>query len=403
MRTRLLFLVLLLLLAVTIAASAKEAQGTTKSTKKSTSPKAASDASAGSKKASEKDQETSEKVKADPKKAEKPAKKETSAEPKVTATAKTEKVQTPVKDATKKAEEAAAVPKVAAQAAPEVTPATEEAAHEEPVPAVVIDVTPPAPTENATAGSGTVEVVLSKGEEIVELNADNFDFVVLDPEKSVLVDFYAPWCGHCKDLDPILEALAKRFRNREDVVLAKLDATLYPDLVAKYEVEGYPSLKLFTRDDKTGELEYRRHRNEFGILQFIEGDGHDDGSRAVHLHAALWRPVVVDTQKAVLVQFYYPWSKIPDNVYEEVVSHFKSDTGVVIAKLDCSVAKYRKIAEDLGIGKFPALAMFSQDDRSGRLQLSRDFTVERLVEFVRSRGASGERPKAELTQESDEL
>jgi protein disulfide-isomerase-like protein len=84
----------------------------------------------------------------------------------------------------------------------------------------------------------------------VELGAD-FDQVVFDKSKNVFVKFYAPWCGHCKSLAPDWEKLAKAFDNEPNVVIAKLDATKFPDASNKFGVGGYPTLIFFGADDKS--------------------------------------------------------------------------------------------------------------------------------------------------------
>ncbi|KAE8681442.1 hypothetical protein F3Y22_tig00111330pilonHSYRG00812 [Hibiscus syriacus] len=68
---------------------------------------------------------------------------------------------------------------------------------------------------------------------VVVLNADNFDEVVLDETKDVLVEFYAPWCGHCKILAPTYEEVATAFKMEDDVIIANLDADKYKDLEEK--------------------------------------------------------------------------------------------------------------------------------------------------------------------------
>jgi hypothetical protein len=55
--------------------------------------------------------------------------------------------------------------------------------------------------------------------------ASTFDEVVLDESKDVLVKFYAPWCGHCKELAPVYDELAEEFEGVESVVIAKVDST----------------------------------------------------------------------------------------------------------------------------------------------------------------------------------
>jgi len=72
-----------------------------------------------------------------------------------------------------------------------------------------------------------------------------------DKSKNVFVKVYAPWCGHCKSLAPDWEKLAKAFDNEPNVVIAKLDATKFPDTASRFGVSGYPTLLFFSAGDKT--------------------------------------------------------------------------------------------------------------------------------------------------------
>ncbi|GAB4818071.1 hypothetical protein N2152v2_005117 [Parachlorella kessleri] len=71
--------------------------------------------------------------------------------------------------------------------------------------------------------------------------------IVKDPTKDVLLEVYAPWCGHCKQLTPIYEKLAKRFSKVDSVVIAKMDGTEneHPDIQA----QGYPTLLFFPAEE----------------------------------------------------------------------------------------------------------------------------------------------------------
>ena len=59
----------------------------------------------------------------------------------------------------------------------------------------------------------------------VDLTSTNFQDNVLNPNKAALVEFFAPWCGHCKKLKPIYQQLAEVFEGDEDVVIGAVDAT----------------------------------------------------------------------------------------------------------------------------------------------------------------------------------
>ncbi|CAI9777545.1 unnamed protein product [Fraxinus pennsylvanica] len=71
---------------------------------------------------------------------------------------------------------------------------------------------------------------------------DSLQDMVFNSGKNVMLEFYAPWCGHCKQLAPILEEVAISFENDTDVMIAKLDATTNDVPVDTFDVQGYPTL-----------------------------------------------------------------------------------------------------------------------------------------------------------------
>ena len=92
--------------------------------------------------------------------------------------------------------------------------------------------------------AGNLEVYL-KSEPIPESNdepvkvvvAKNFDQIVNDETKDVLIEFYAPWCGHCKSLAPKYDELATKLAKEKDIVIAKMDATAN-DVPPQFAVQG---------------------------------------------------------------------------------------------------------------------------------------------------------------------
>jgi len=79
--------------------------------------------------------------------------------------------------------------------------------------------------------------------DVMEITADNFQAVVLENEKPVLIDFWAEWCGPCRMIAPVVEQIAKE--RSDSLVVGKLDVDQHGALAAKYGVQGIPFLALF--------------------------------------------------------------------------------------------------------------------------------------------------------------
>ena len=174
--------------------------------------------------------------------------------------------------------------------------------------------------ERSEGGSGKKEKGSAKGEKakksksnVIELTDVNFDALVLDSNDHWLVEFYAPWCGHCKKLAPEWEKAANRLAS-EGVKLGAVDATAHQQLAQKYGIKGFPTIKLFAAGPKGSPQDYQGPREADAIIDYalttLESSGapvqireivspamYEEacGGKSAKLCAVLFLPHILDT------------------------------------------------------------------------------------------------------------
>lgn len=106
----------------------------------------------------------------------------------------------------------------------------------------------------------------------------NFEEVAFNPSKNVFVEFYAPWCGHCKQLTPIWEKLGEKYKDSADIIVAKMDSTA--NEIEAVKVHSFPTLKFFPAGGERKVIDYNGERTLEGFTKFLESGGKDGGAPA---------------------------------------------------------------------------------------------------------------------------
>ena len=101
---------------------------------------------------------------------------------------------------------------------------------------------------------------------IVEINNTNFNSEVLESDQKVLVDFWAPWCGPCRMVSPIVDEIASESDNLK---VCKINIDEQPQLASQYGVMSIPTLMVFENGDVVEKAVGAR--NKAFILQMLEG------------------------------------------------------------------------------------------------------------------------------------
>eukprot|EP00916_Digyalum_oweni_P019664 GHVL01032815.1.p1 GENE.GHVL01032815.1~~GHVL01032815.1.p1 ORF type:complete len:413 (+),score=87.11 GHVL01032815.1:1377-2615(+) len=103
---------------------------------------------------------------------------------------------------------------------------------------------------NSSSSSGGGGGGGGSSSDVIILTDKNFDELVMNDIKNIwLLEFYAPWCGHCKQLAPTWEKVATKLKGK--VKVAKIDATVETAIAGKYSIKGFPTIKLYNSGKKT--------------------------------------------------------------------------------------------------------------------------------------------------------
>ncbi|NXD25526.1 PDIA3 isomerase, partial [Spelaeornis formosus] len=181
---------------------------------------------------------------------------------------------------------------------------------------------------------------------VLELTDENFESRVSDTGSAglMLVEFFAPWCGHCKRLAPEYEAAATRLKGI--VPLAKVDCTANTNTCNKYGVSGYPTLKIFRDGEEAGA--YDGPRTADGIVSHLKKQAGPASSEPIPesnegpvkvVVAENFDDIVNEEDKDVLIEFYAPWCGHCKNLepkYKELGEKLSKDPNIVIAKMDAT-------------------------------------------------------------------
>ncbi|KAJ9639034.1 hypothetical protein H2204_003942 [Knufia peltigerae] len=251
--------------------------------------------------------------------------------------------------------------------------------------------------------------LVATASDVINLIPSNFDSVVFESNKPALVEFFAPWCGHCKNLAPVYEELATAFAaSGNKVSIANVDADKHKDLGKRFGVQGFPTLKWFDGKPGSEPEDYNGGRDLESLTKFVtEKSGvKSKGPKKAPSHVEMLTDSSFKTEvggdKDVLVAFTAPWCghcKSLAPTWEKVASDFASEPNVLIAKVDAEAENSKATAQEQGVTGYPTIKFFPKGSTEPEAY-SGGRSEEALVDFVNSKAGTYRVPGGGLNSQA---
>ncbi|MFH4974113.1 hypothetical protein AB6A40_000822 [Gnathostoma spinigerum] len=209
-----------------------------------------------------------------------------------------------------------------------------------------------------------VSALYDSSDDVIDLTASNFHSRVINGDEIWVVEFYAPWCGHCKALAPEYKKAANALKGI--VKVGAVDMTQHQSVGQPYNVQGFPTIKIFG-GDKQKPSDFQGQRTAKAIVDAAMREaqntvtarlGEKKSKDVIELTDDNFEEQVLHSKDMWLVEFYAPWCghcKQLKPHWEKVATELNGK--VKVAALDATV--HRKMAEMFGIQGFPTIKFFS--------------------------------------------
>ncbi|XP_059081134.1 protein disulfide-isomerase A6 homolog [Tigriopus californicus] len=240
----------------------------------------------------------------------------------------------------------------------------------------------------------------SKSSGVVELTPNNFDNRVKDSDGVWVVEFYAPWCGHCKQLVPEYQKAAQALKGI--VGVGAVDCDQHKSLCGQYGVQGFPTIKVFGSNKKKPEA-YNGARTAQGIVQQAQktaesvvrermggksgksGSGGSGSKDAViELTESNFKKLVLDSDDMWLVEFFAPWCGHCKNLAPEWAKAATELKGKVkLGAVDATV--HGGLASQYGVQGYPTIKYFPSGPKSSPEEFDGGRTANDIVNWALDR------------------
>jgi len=224
-------------------------------------------------------------------------------------------------------------------------------------------------------------------EKVKVLVGKTYDSVVYDESKDVLVNFYAHWCHHCQQFEPIYKNLAEQISNN-NIILAKIDAS--QNEFDGVQINSYPTLKFFPAKAKGNPIQFEGNRDLPTVLEFIKKHTtfpwpsfEQNSNEPFELTMGNFDDIVYKSDKHVLVNFYITpcgYCKQMDQTYKEIIKEVK-ELGIelIVTRIEWMNNNIPR----LEVKAFPSVLLFLKDNKDHPIDYIGDRSLEDFMRFIK--------------------
>ncbi|OVA01123.1 Thioredoxin [Macleaya cordata] len=241
----------------------------------------------------------------------------------------------------------------------------------------------------------------------VELNSRNFDELVIKSKELWIVEFFAPWCGHCKKLAPEWKKAANNLKGK--VKLGHVDCDAEKSLMSRFNVQGFPTILVFGAD-KDSPVPYEGARVATAIESFAleqletnvsppevtELTGPDVmdekcGSAAICFVAFL--PDILDSKAEGRNRYLQQLLSVAEKFKRSPYRQVKLTLGVIFSSFNyvwTAAGKQPDLEKQVGVGGYGYPALVALNVKKGAYAPLRSaFELDQIIEFVKEAGRGG--------------
>ncbi|KAI8142447.1 hypothetical protein BJV82DRAFT_614932 [Fennellomyces sp. T-0311] len=248
---------------------------------------------------------------------------------------------------------------------------------------------------------------------VVELTPKNFKQVVIETNKLVAVEFYAPWCGHCQRLAPDWKKAAKNMDGLAVLGAVNCDEESNRPICGQYDIKGFPTIKIFKpdlkKDKRTGGMikkpqDYPGARDAKSIVdfllawlpsevRFVKSDASNAKSKK-----SLSIDAFFDTDNSTLPKALLFTDKAATSPLYKALSVEFGNGRMLVGEVKKSE---KALVKEFGIKSFPTLFVVSPS--AGHVQYEGKLKIEPLTEFLNEYALPSQEKKSKKTAEPEEV